>query len=225
VTEEKNEVVKRDDSINPVVDYYIHSPIVRGLINLVPYASGLDLAVATAYDNMAKRRVDDFFEALGRGEVRLTPEVIKSDEFLHRFMITVRAVTKQGEADKVQFFANLLKNGFDSATLSAAEYEELLEILDTLSARELRMLDLMQQKVSGAAGNLKPGPLPSEYWNRIIESVAAAIGTSREELGAMLTRVQRTGCYMENKSTSWDYGGQGYTTALWDKLQRFILES
>jgi hypothetical protein len=222
-----HQIVRRDDNVNPIVDWYAHNPILRGLVGLVPYAgSGLDTAVVTAYANVQRRRIETFFEALATGGIELTDEIIQSDEFLHRFMITARAVTAQGQAEKIKLFANLLRNGFDSGALSTAEYEELLRILDSLSVRELRVLEMMEQRLRTVPVERgRPTPLPTESWDRIIDDIASALGVSRQELAAMLSRVQRTGCYMENQTTTWGYGGPGYTTALWQKVRNFILGS
>jgi len=219
--------VRRDDSVNPIADWYIHNPIIRGLVAAVPYAGGgLDVAIATKIDDMARKRVERLFESLERGEFQLTEEVVKSDEFLHRFVIVARAVTTQGQNEKIDLFASLLKNGASSKQLGSAEYEELVQILDTLSIRELTLLELMEENMQSLPVERgRPVPAPSEFWNRVVGKVSDSLGVRKDELAAMLTRVQRTGCYVENPSTSWDIGGhQGYTTALWRKFRKFVLD-
>ena len=219
---------RRDDSVNPIADWYIRNPIVRGLVALVPYAGGaLDVAIVTEMDNMGRKKVERFFAELERGDVQLTEEMVKSDDFLHRFTITARAVTMQGQTEKIDLFANLLRNGLGPEQISTAEYEELAQILDTLSIRELKLLDLMEQNMQSLPIERgRPVPAPSEFWNRVIDKVSAALSVRKDELAAMLTRVQRTGCYVENPSTSWDLGGhQGYTTALWRKFRKFVLDA
>lgn len=220
------QIVQQDDTISPVVDFYRRNPIIRGLAQLVPYGGpALDAAIISAYDGMAQKRVKQFFQDLEQNNVQLTPEIVQSDEFLHRFMITSRAVMAQGESEKLRLFANLLTNGI-SNDLSTAEYEEFTQILEALSTRELHLLRLIDERQrSQPMERGKPAPASGEFWNRLIDEAAYSLSVTPAEIAAMLVRLTRTGCYMENPSTSWQYGQQGYTTAIWRKFRKFVVDS
>lgn len=220
-------IVQRDDSMNSVLEFYRRSPIVRGLVQLVPYGGpALDAAIISAFDLMGQKRIDRFFRDLEENKLELTPDVVQSDEFLHRFMITSRAVMVQGEAEKIRLFANLLKRGTTSADLSTAEYEEFTQILEALSTRELHLLRLIDEnQKSLPVERGKPAPASGEFWNRLIDEAANTLNVTSAEIGAMLVRLTRTGCYIENPSTSWQYGRQGYTTAIWRRFRKYVIDS
>jgi hypothetical protein len=95
-----------------LVERYERQPIIRGLVQLVPFGIGsaLDTALAVKFQEYRTDRLREFFDELGTGEVPLTPDLIESDDFLHCYFATVGAVVKSYRKEKVRYLARLLRS-------------------------------------------------------------------------------------------------------------------
>lgn len=82
-----------------------------------------------------------FFNELADCKIELTPELVKSEDFLHCFFATTKAAINSRRREKIKMFARLLNSSIQQSNFSNTdEYEEYLSILDELSFRELSIL-------------------------------------------------------------------------------------
>lgn len=135
--------IMKTETIEQLANRYKTNPVIRGLIQLVPWGIGsaADVALVTILENIRKDRAREFFDELGKGAVQLTPEIIESEDFLHCYFSTVRAALNSRRREKIRYFARLLTSSINSSEISTVdEYEEYLSILDELSFRELGIL-------------------------------------------------------------------------------------
>jgi hypothetical protein len=182
--------------------WYLKNPVVRALAQLVPGGVGgaIDAYVAGRYDRMLEDRRRAFFESLDEGAQQLTPEVLESDDFLHRFDITLRAVHRTHRQEKIRLFARLFKSSMvDAAGVTVDEYEELLRILDELSIKDLKVLAALEEYEKR---HYREGRFATEdSFEGVFQRIAAeALGLppdelSDDELRGVVVRLNRTGCY------------------------------
>ena len=95
---------------------------------------------------MRTERTERFFDRLRENGLTLTAEEIEREDFLHCFFVTTDAALRSRRREKIDLLADLLTGSVRSDKVdSADEYEEMLQILDDLSYRELTTLSLMEK--------------------------------------------------------------------------------
>lgn len=62
-------------------------PVIRSLIQLIPYGVGtaFDVFIVYKIQEIRKERLRTFFDELGAGKIELTKNLIESEDFLHYF--------------------------------------------------------------------------------------------------------------------------------------------
>lgn len=135
---------------NKLIKNYETSTLIRGLIQLVPFGigAGVDTALVTHLQNIRYKRYKIFFDEFLDEKLNIQDSLLNSEDFLHCYFKTLNAALNTRRDEKIKMFAKMLK----SATLSNTykdidEYEELLNILDELSYRELFILFKMDKYV------------------------------------------------------------------------------
>lgn len=213
--------------------WYIKNPVVRSLIQLLGgvtlgTVSGLDAALVTQIQNMREKRLRAFFEELDKGDIQLTNGNIQSDDFLHAFFATTKATLNTRRHEKIQLFARLLKSLANNKALEEIdEYEDYLCILDELSYRELVVLGILEKYELANPQKQEENSLQrcSRFWEGFIKDVTKTLKIDELEVNAVLTRLNRSGCYQEITGGYFDYtGGKGSLTPLYYKLKKLISE-
>ncbi|WDD99527.1 hypothetical protein [Thalassomonas actiniarum] len=218
-----------DNLITKGVKGPLNNPLVRGLIQLIPGGSSLDVLAQERLSQIETERFNILIKALEEGELDLTEDILNSNEFLHAFVKTSRATVQTYRREKIQLLAELFTATFkDNQFNKIDEYEELLSVIDDLSVRELNILSLLdsfEQKhpVQKEENELQRS---DHYWGTFIETVENEFSLNRDELKGVLVRLQRSGLYAPFEGNYWDYeGGRGFLSALYYKLRHFILHS
>lgn len=94
-------------------------------------------------------------EIILRDNHTITSDMVNDIEFIVNYSRTRDAVRRLATNDKIQFFGNLIRNGYLSGEhIENDEFEEYLEILVTLSYRQLECLAEFYQKSKLTDGNL-----------------------------------------------------------------------
>jgi len=203
------------------LEKYEKNEVIRSLIQLVPQGVGsaIDTAITTRLNKLNEKRKRIFFDELAAGEIQLTEEIIDSDDFLHAFFTTIKAVFATNREQKIRYFALLLKN----ATLgdcidSIDQYEEYVQILDEMSYRELSILFILEKYCSK-----KTEQGSSDAWKRVFDETERIYNIPREEIIAILTRLERTGCYEKGYvQMSRDFV-PGRLTPIYYRLRKLII--
>ncbi len=212
--------------MSKLVDKYENSSVLRGLIQLIPYAPVLESAVLTRHQNIQKNRIREFFDELGKGEQSLNEALLENDDFLHCYFSTLSAVQRTHRIEKIQFFAHLLLSSTTRQESEIDEYEESLKIIDELSYREISILLLLDTCESKYPLQEKENELgrATRFWEEFKKSLIEELSVKEDEIEAMLTRLTRSGCYEQFIGGYWDYeGGMGKTTPLFQKIKLIAL--
>ena len=217
-----------NERLAELADRYKDRPLVRGLVQLIPagIGSAVETALLTKLANYRAGRLRVFFDELAEGKLSLTPDIIESEDFLHAFDATTRAVLRARRTEKVKLLARLLKSSFrDEGPASIDEYEELLAILDDLSFREIKVLAILARHERDTAFRPEDNDLQraNKAWPGFETEVQARLGISPEQLAPVLVRIQRSGCFAEITGGYWGYvGGRGRLTGLFQRLQDVV---
>ena len=213
------------ESSNQLLERYEQQPVIRGLVQLIPFSIGsaIESALLTQLNRYREEKLRVFFDELSSGSVPLTEDLIRSNDFLHCYFATLSAVLRSRKHEKIKFLAKLLHGIIDRRVADVDEYEELIGLTDELSLRELTILTLLSEHEKD--NPLKEGEnelqRASRFWPGFLADVESKLGLGEELLRAMLTRLQRSGCYAEFTGSYLSYtGGIGRTTNLYLRLAR-----
>lgn len=211
-----------------VADRYKDRAMIRALVQLIPFGIGsaIDTAVTAKLAVYQEERLRAFFDELARGNVKLTPELVQTEDFLHAFSATTKAALATRRRDKIRLLARLLRGAFeDQPPETIDEYEEFLAILDELSSRELSILALLakHERITTFAQMDNDLQRANKVWPAFELDVATSVGLSPEQLAPVLVRLQRSGCYVEISGSYWDYpGGRGRLTQLFWRIDEVV---
>ncbi len=119
---------------NDLLKYY-DNKWTRSLIQLIPFGVGsaVDVFIKDALDNIRTDRLRTFFNQLEKGEITLSDEVIKSEDFLHNYFSTIRIVLNTKRREKIELFGNYFQHSINNSPLLGDTYEDYLKILDELT--------------------------------------------------------------------------------------------
>lgn len=164
---------------------------------------------------------------------KLTEAVIQSEEFIHKFLITYRAVILTNRKEKIECFARLLKSSnVQRFSVGVDEYEEYLSILNDLSYQELQILLTVDEQLnlipepSETIEDGKSNPAWSEWQKKFYPELRSIIvnniGVRRQELDDILIRLSRSGLYKQVAYISGE-NGNGRLTPLYYRIKELIL--
>ena len=208
------------------VEKYNSNPILRGLIQLVPLGIGsaIDVSLTTKLANIKNKRIETFFDTLLKNNLNEDSKLLESEDFLHKYFLTVDLALKTRQEEKIKMFAKMLSNSFDKNDVD--EYEDYLHILNELSYRELYILIELDNSHNE---NFKKFPqdnklqLTERYWNEFYKKIINKFKISEGEINSLLVRLSRSGCY---QLLAGEYIspriGQGTVTEVWNKLKSKI---
>jgi len=215
----------------------IDHPVLKGLIAFVsghPVVAGTLLEVITkTWGIIQKQKEINFFEELNKDPSKLHEGLLKSEEFIQKFLITYRAVILTSSNEKIKNLARFLATN-EETTLTIDEYEEMVNILVELADVEIYILKTLDDFESSIGGYADQTPhdknAANDFWEKFIDIIAEIIPI--EEIKPRLNRLQRTGLYQNFGPMTIDEIGDlapisstadGYLTPLYYKLKKLVL--
>jgi len=211
-----------------LAEEYNSNKALRLIVKLVPMGSIIDSTLAGFYTKEKERRLKVFFDELARYDLQLSEEVIHSDDFLHKYFITLKAALETKRAEKIQYFARLLKNSNEPIADNATDYyEDFLKVLDDLTYQELYVLKRLRSKEKE---NKNPAAMPLVYNKRFYRSLkkelAEELNVSIDEVLSIYIRLGRTGCINleKGKQIAVEIDDSIATTDFFKKLELLAIE-
>lgn len=204
---------------------YEAQPIIKALIQSLPIGAAADTVLSGYINKMKAEKMRAFFEQLANGDIELTEDLIKDDNFLHAYFATVNYVLLNRSKLKIKAFAEILKSLYRDQ-LNMDEFEDYEQIFNELSEREFLILSVKYEFEKHAASDtreLNPAQRTSTYWADFKNEIKNKMGIEADELNSMLLRVQRTGCFNKHKGY-WDesHEEEGNTTPMFAKLRTVV---
>lgn len=225
---EANEQQKFRPQLEELGKRYEHQPLIRALVQLIPYGIGsaMDTALVTFLNKVREERARAFFDELAKGKIVLTQEQIANEDFLHAYFATARAALNTRRREKIKLFGRLFTHYCQGAGLTDTDtYEETLAVVDDLTLRELQVLLLLRDFESN--NPVLPGQntlqRATQFWASFLQRVEDENGIPKTEVPGYLERLNRTGLYQTFVGGYMDYtGDKGYTTPNFDRFLQFL---
>lgn len=218
------------------------STAIKGLItiagSLVPSLAVLSAVTVVGIELLAiavrerqERQFKTFFDELNEGKITLNDDIIKNNEFLHRYFITLRTVLKTNRDEKIKvladFFINRGSRNLDGSHTDI--YEEYLGIIDELSYRELlilRTLEEFEKRLIGSGDEMESEEerenariaKMSEYWTEFQNTVSGFIEGSTL-VPALMKRLERSGLFQVAANLLKNDNNRGFLTDLYYDLK------
>lgn len=148
--EEKKLELQNIESIKDVKN----NPVVKSAISLIKsvpfFGEIIDSSIDATFDNNQKKKRAELLEYILSDKQNITSEMVNDIEFIYGYARVVEAINRLAKNDKIKYFANLLKNGYlvERDKVTADEFDEYLDSLNTLSFREIEWLIYMWKHTS-----------------------------------------------------------------------------
>lgn len=201
----------------------------------------IDKAIQVEVDSYTYKKKRELFDKLSDGNILITPELIKNNDFLHSYFATVNAALRMRSQEKISLLAQAFVTFSEKdPTQYADEYEELINILVDLSDIEIVILRILEKNENMLPKYKTSSPkdkymMAKGFWIKFENEFSHVV--SREDITARLARLQRTGLYesFSNGYTT-DGGGafsgaattdddpKGFLTSLYYKLKEYVLK-
>lgn len=200
-----------DTKHNPVISAFVSS------IKTVPFIGDLiDDSLEYALTDFQSKKQQQLLEVINNASIgTVTFDMVNDVEFIMSFSKTRNAVNKLLNGDKVKFYGNLLVNGYLSERdkISADEFEEYLELINSLSYRELEYLSFFKE-----FSNEYRGRLVYQKWRKF--SIEFQNKFPNRDVYSAFKRLQRTGFIsevietadIEGETLSLDINSVGFET-------------
>lgn len=170
---EELELVKLEfENTNDIIDVK-RNPVIESLlspIKKIPYIGPLlNTAVELKMSEFQRQKENELIDVIMQNKYLITSEMVNDVEFIINYNRTLEAVRRLATGDKVRFFGNLIKNGYLAGrNIENSQFEEYLNILSSLSYREIEYLTDFLLEASD-----KGGRIMDESWNAFISKMNA----------------------------------------------------
>ena len=190
-----------DIKSNPVVESVL-MPIVKA----VPVIGDMiDSSMNKVIEEFQEKKENELIEVILKDKNSITSDMVNDVEFIVNFARAREAVRRLATNDKVKYFGNLIRNGYLSGEhIENSEFEEYLDILNTMSYREIQYLVFLKEHPLGKKGITSWGKFEQLFYDEY--------GKENEKPYFCYLRLKRTGFVdekycLESTSVSQDSGG------------------
>lgn len=203
-----------------LLEKYSQNTLIRGLIQIVPYGGIIDSVLTTSYNNILVDRAKTFYDELGMGNIEVTQELIKNEDFLHAYFSTFKAAIYTRQRKKIRFFARLLNNGLSLDVINDVyQYEDYLKILDELTFKEIYLLFTLKTHEDSASVEDYEA---MKHWDGFKTRIMMDLNFTEDELKSVVVRIVRTGCFIERSNFLATTVKTGYTSEIFKTLVKLI---
>ena len=197
----KNANAYVDIKSNPVVESVL-MPIVKA----VPVIGDMiDSSMNKVIEEFQEKKENELIEVILKDKNSITSNMVNDVEFIVNFARAREAVRRLATNDKVKYFGNLIRNGYLSGEhIENSEFEEYLDILNTVSYREIQYLVFLKEHPLGKKGITSWGKFEQLFYDEY--------GKENAKPYFCYLRLKRTGFVdekycLESTSVSQDSGG------------------
>ena len=183
---------------------YEDEPGVRLFVEAISASTGFPLGavvetfVGTKVKEMTASRLRSFYDELNNGDIVLNESLIENDDFLHSYFAVVNYVARSKSDEKSKRFAKIIK-GLYKGKITVDQFEYYTSIFNELTDTEFTILCIKYTfenlSFPEKEAHINPYQKTSLYWENFITEIREVLRIDREELSAILIRLQRTGCF------------------------------
>lgn len=186
-----------DVKANPVVE-----SVLMSMIKAVPVIGDMiDASMNKVIEDFQKKKEQEFISVILKDKHSITSEMVNDVEFIVNYAKTLEAVRRLATNDKVKYFGNLIRNGYLSGEhIANNEFEEYLDILDSMSYREIEYLVGYKKFCEKQQKNI--GRRKDEWKGYLIDFFEGMGTEEQEKLIYMFPKLVRTGFVEEVYETT-----------------------
>jgi len=210
---------------------YEKNSVIRPLLQLIPYGigSGVDSFLMITLNRMRQERAKVFFDELISGNFNPNSDYIKTDDFVNKYILTMRYVLNTNQKEKVKMFAKIFNNSInkDNKIFNIDIYEDFVGILNELSYREISALSLFETYDTIPMDDDKNELIRvDKFWDEFVERMENELNVPKSYINNFMIRITRTGCYEEFNGNFMSYtAGKGQLTPLYYELKNYIMKN
>jgi hypothetical protein len=201
MSEENKSIIKQ--STQKFSEHYSENPLTALLLTAlgiaVPQIALGKEAIDRAVSKIQKERFQTLLDKLAKGEKLITPELVQTEEFIHSFVVVYQASMNTFQREKIRRFARILLSAIERDELASDKFEEYVKILESLSERELFILNTLHSlelRFGVDGSGTKSNGEKLKQVRAELEKVLFFEGiSSQEELPSILYRLSGTGLY------------------------------
>jgi len=218
------------DAIN-ILEGYEKNPLLRPLLQILPHGigSGIDSFLIITLNRMRQERTKVFFDELINGNYNPDNDYLKTDDFVHKYILTMRYVLNTNQKDKIKMFAKIFINSInkDNEIFNIDIFEDFIGILNELTYREISALSLFETYDTILQENDENEIMRvNKFWNEFEERMEKELNVPKSYVNNFMIRITRTGCYEEFNGNYFGYtAGKGKLTPLYYELKNFIMKN
>jgi hypothetical protein len=176
------------------------------LLSLLPNSGVVTQYLNDSHKKIMMKKVKLFFSYLNQKDLELATEDIENDHFIYCFYNIICAVENSVKNEKIKLYSNFFSNAIRTKSFKdPEEYHFLLQILNTLSLKELKILRAIEKYeekyyVDNQFGGPDYDDLGIRHEGRLMLFVEKELNLeenamSDNELYGLINRLGRTGCY------------------------------
>jgi len=185
-------------NINDIADIK-SNPVIEGLmstVRAVPVIGDLiDSSINTTISKFQHEKEKEFIDVILKDKGSITSEEVNDIEFIFNYAKTMEAVKRLTANDKIKYFGNLIRNGYLSGEkISNNDFEEYMDILNTMSYREIESLVDFKTFSDDSNGKKSYNPYP---WPKFQKEYAKKLNISPNEVYGIFMRIKQTGLVEE----------------------------
>lgn len=140
-----------NNQIKKISEDYSNNPVLRSLINLIPYVGGaIDVLITTKIQEISWKRLNNYLDLLQKqfenvNESKIDKDYLQSEEFYDLFLQTARASTRTRSEEKTKLFAKIFKNAITREFNNPLSPEDLVSIIDNFSENDITFIKILQE--------------------------------------------------------------------------------
>lgn len=184
-----------DIKSNPVVESVL-MPIVKAIPVI---GDMIDSSMNKVIEEFQEKKENELIEVILKDKNSITSDMVNDVEFIVNFARTREAVRRLATNDKVKYFGNLIRNGYLSGEhIENSKFEEYLDILNTMSYREIQYLIDYKKYCEEKSKGKK---VKYNRWAYFRKEYAEIQQVTEVELWSVFMRIKRTGFIEEEYET------------------------
>jgi len=143
--------MKESIQLKKITEDYSNSPILRSMVNLIPYVGGaIDVLITTRIQEISWKRLNTYLDQLQKqfenvDESKINKEFLQSEEFYDLFLQTARASTRTRSEQKIKLFSSIIKNAITKEFSNPLSPEDLVSIIENLSENDIIFITILQE--------------------------------------------------------------------------------
>ncbi|MEK7991946.1 MAG: hypothetical protein VSS52_013125 [Thiotrichaceae bacterium] len=198
----------------------INDPYISALLQFIPGGGSLTTLAQGNAIRMRKEKFEHLINELKEGGIN-EEEAAHSDEFIHCFIETLRAVEHVHQKEKISKIGELFISSYNNHKFSKVdEFEEYLKIISEVSLKEMRILCIIEDYESKTPRDSRYRNYWEELSNKLINK---KLILNLDFIISTFVRLQRTGLYAIDAGAIMGHNGySGELTSLYYSLRKLI---